>query len=74
VEMIQRGRYMRGEVGQARMIAVVLLREHLPWTCGKIMEYLNLRGKSGLSPYKKRVRIRSDLRRVYETIKSSLSQ
>ena len=74
VEMIQRGRYMRGEVGQARMIAVVLLREHLPWTCGKIMEYLNLQGKSGLSPYNTRVSIRSDLRRVYEKIKSGLSQ
>ena len=42
-ESIQKGRYSRNQVAEARWKLIYLLRHHLPWTYREIAVYLNLK-------------------------------
>lgn len=70
--LIVKGVKVRGDIGKARMIAMVLLREFLPWTCLQISRYLGIKGKKGMGYYMEKFKKNSDGQKIMKEIKKTL--
>jgi len=73
-EIIKKSLKVRGKIGKARAVAVVLMREHIPWTCMKITKYLGLKGKRGISYYGVRVRREKDLDYIVKIVDEEIKR
>jgi hypothetical protein len=71
--LIKKSKRVRGNLGKARTIAVVLLRKYLPWTCLQITGYLGLKGKSDINPYLQKAMKGGDLKHIEENLKDILN-
>lgn len=73
-EIIKKSLKVRGKIGKARAVAVVLMREHIMWTCMKITKYLGLKGKRGISYYGVRVRREKDLDYIVKIVDEEIKR
>jgi len=73
-EIIKKSLKVRGKIGKARAVAVVLMREHITWTCMKITKYLGLKGKRGISYYGVRVRREKDLDYIVKIVDEEIKR
>jgi len=64
-EVIRSGVYIRGDIGRARSVTLVLLRESLPWSFLEISSFLGLHGKRGLHYYTEKVEKDRNLKKVF---------
>jgi REP element-mobilizing transposase RayT len=65
-EVIRRGARLRGDIGRARAVSFVLIRETLPWSFREISEFLGLHGKRGLHYYTEKVEGDRNLKKLFE--------
>jgi len=68
-EMIVKGRWAHGDIGNARTILVALLRAKLPWSCSKIGTFMGISQKAGIGYYLRRVKKDKDLEKIYNVLK-----
>jgi len=72
--LIRKGRRFRGDLGKARALAVILLRQYLPWTCREITEYLGLKGKRDINTFIKKAAQDEALILIEKNIKDSFDK
>jgi len=72
--IIRKGRRSRGDLGKARALAVILLRQYLPWTCLEITEYLGLKGKRDINTFIKKAAQDEALILIEKNIKDSFDK
>jgi REP element-mobilizing transposase RayT len=69
---VKKGLHAHGDIGKARSITVILLRDLLPWTCHQIVMFLGLKQENGIAYYQKRLREEKDLKQAYQELKKDL--
>jgi len=67
-EVIRNGVRIRGDIGRARSVTLVLLRESLPWRFREISAFLGLHGKRGLHYYTEKVEGDRNLKEMLEEL------
>jgi len=74
VALIKKRLRARGDLGKARALAVILLRDSLPWTCREITEYLGLKGKRDINTFIKKAAQEEALKHIGKIIKDTIDK